>query len=183
VLQQGRKRVYFHHVSGVARWSTMFRHGSNYTTHLGLWHHKISRPGYSISVHGTRDRPYFLTSPTRSTNFPYATPQRWRFGTDVMFEKKPGNFCVDKLRLILLYKADFNQNNKFLGRAMMRNAELQKLLAPEQYGSRKKMSAIDQCLNKRLAFDLLRQSRCPAAMCSNDARSCYNQIVHSITSL
>jgi hypothetical protein len=133
-------------------------------------------------IAGTRDL-WISQFQATMTNFPYATPQRWRFGTDVMFEKKPGNFCVDKLRLILLYKADFNQNNKFLGRAMMRNAELQKLLAPEQYGSRKKMSAIDQCLNKRLAFDLLRQSRCPAAMCSNDARSCYNQIVHSITSL
>ena len=39
-----------------------------------------------------------------------------------MLEKKPGNFRVDKLRAILLYEADFN--NKFLGRAMMRKAEL-----------------------------------------------------------
>jgi len=65
----------------------------------------------------------------------------------------------------------------------MLKAELRKLLAPEQYGSWKKMSAIHQCLHKRLAFDLLRQSRRPAAMCSNDAKSCYDQIVHLIAPL
>jgi hypothetical protein len=101
-----------------------------------------------------------------------------------MLEKKPGNFRVDKLRAILVYEADFNQNKKNLGCAMMRNAELMKLPAPEQYGSWKKMSAIDQCLSKRLALDLFRQSCRPAAMtCSNDAKSCYDQIVHSIASL
>jgi hypothetical protein len=50
------------------------------------------------------------------TNFPYVTgysPQRWRFGTDVMLERKPGNFCVDKLRLIVLYEADFTRTTNF----------------------------------------------------------------------
>jgi hypothetical protein len=47
-------------------------------------------------------------------SFPYATgysPQRWRFGTDIMLEKKACNFRVDKLWAMLLYEADFNQNN------------------------------------------------------------------------
>jgi hypothetical protein len=109
-------------------------------------------------ITSTRD-PWILQFEATMTNFPYATgysPQRWRFGADIMLEKKAGNFRVDKLWAILLYEAGFDQNNKFLGRAMMRNAELKNILAKEQYGSRKKMSAIDQCLNKRLTFDLLR---------------------------
>jgi len=106
------------------------------------------------------------------TNFPYATgysPQRWRLGTDIMLEKKAGNFWVDKLRAFLLYEADFNQNNIFLGRAMMRNAELKKIQAKEQYGSRKKMSAIDQCLNKRLTFDKSSERRQYARMTRKSA--------------
>ena len=53
-----------------------------------------------------------------------------------MLEKKTGNFRVDKLRAILLYKADFNQNNKKLGREMMYTAEDLKVIAKEQFGSR-----------------------------------------------
>ena len=51
------------------------------------------------------------------TSIPYETgisPDRWQHGTNVMLEKNTGNFRVDKLRAILLYEADFNQNNKNL---------------------------------------------------------------------
>ena len=53
-------------------------------------------------------------------------------------------------------------------------AEQEDLLAWEQYGSWKKKSAIDQLLNKRLTFDLMRQFRKDGAMVSNDAKSCYD---------
>jgi hypothetical protein len=52
-----------------------------------------------------------------------------------------------KLRAILLYEADFNQNNKFLGCAMMGNAEIKNC-----WPARSNMAAIDQCLNKQLTF-------------------------------
>jgi hypothetical protein len=111
------------------------------------------------------------------------SPVRWQQGTDVMSEKKKGNFRADKLRAILLYEAEFNQNNKKLGRDMMYTAERLQQVAKEQYGSRKDKAAIEQCLNKRLTFDLARQLKRPLAMCSNDARSCYDRIVHSVASL
>jgi len=57
---------------------------------------------------------------------------------------------VDKLRIILLFKGDFNNNNKWFGRAVMFHAVNHKLLAPEQYGSHKEKSAAIQCLNKQL---------------------------------
>ena len=44
------------------------------------------------------------------TNIPFATgisPARWQTGVNVMIEKKPGNFRVDKLCTILLFEADF----------------------------------------------------------------------------
>jgi hypothetical protein len=101
-----------------------------------------------------------------------------------MLEKKKGYFRVDKLNAILLYEANFNQNNKKkLGRDMMYTAEQLQVVAKEQYRSRKNKAAIEQCLNKRPTFDLARQLKRPLAMCSNDAKLCYDRIVHSVASL
>ena len=119
-------------------------------------------------------------------NIPFATgysPSRWRHGMDVELLKKPGNYRVTDLRTIVLYDAEFNRNNALLGRRLMAQAEHLNQFAPEQYGSRKGMSAIEHGLNKRLTFDLIRQLRLPAAMCSNDAKSCYDRIVHSVATL
>jgi len=72
----------------------------------------------------------------------------WMKGLNVMLEKIPGNCSLDKLQIIVLFKADFNYNNKRLGWVVMISAEQAGLLAPEQYGSRKHKSANLQCLNK-----------------------------------
>jgi hypothetical protein len=97
--------------------------------------------------------------------------------------KKPGNYRVTEMRTIILYEADFNQNNKLLGRSMMSHAEHLQQLAPEQYGSRKSLSAIEQGLNKRFSFDIMRQQRIPGGLCVNDAKSCYDRIVHCVASI
>jgi hypothetical protein len=55
-------------------------------------------------------------------NLPYKfgfAPKRWKKGLDVMLEKKPGVRKINTLRAILLYEADFNHNNKRLGRTML----------------------------------------------------------------
>jgi len=111
------------------------------------------------------------------------SPARWRRTLNVMLEKMAGNCSVEKLRIIMLFEADFNNNNKWLGRAIMANAERQQLLAPEQYGSRKGKAAGVQCLNKRLFYDYIRAMHIPAALCSNDAKSCYDRIVLIIAAL
>jgi hypothetical protein len=100
-----------------------------------------------------------------------------------MLLKQSNNFHVSKLRAILLFEADFNFNNKRIGRALMWKAEDFNWLATEQYGSRRNHSAIDHCLNKRLLFDLLRQYKQPGAICVNDMKGCYDRIVHSVASL
>jgi len=76
------------------------------------------------------------------------SPSRWQHGLNVMLEKILGNFEVERLHIILLFKADCNQNNKWLGRTFMHKAECCGLLAVEQYGSRRNKDAITQCLNK-----------------------------------
>ena len=90
---------------------------------------------------------------------------------------RPETFCT-----IQLYEPDFNQNNKMLRRMTMAQVEHNGTMAlehngtmaPEQYGSWKNISAIMHALNKVLSFDIIQQYKIPAAMCSNDAKSCYD---------
>ncbi len=109
--------------------------------------------------------------------------KRWRTGLNVMLEKIVGNFNVEKLRIILLFEGDFNNNNKWLGRAVMFNAEEHQQMAPEQYGSWKEKLADIQCLNKCLLYDHACYMHEPLAICSNNAKSCYNQIVLIVAAL
>jgi hypothetical protein len=137
-----------------------------------------------MKAHG---RSFLLSNiDTIMSNLPYVhgfSPSRWRKGLDVMLEKKPGIRKINTLRAILLYEADFNQNNKCLGREMLYRAEDYQAVAREQFGSRKNLSATDQSLNMALTFDIWRQLRQNGALCSNDAKSCYDRIVHNCASL
>ena len=66
---------------------------------------------------------------------------------------------------------------------MMAHAECHSTMAPEQYGSCKNISAIMHAVNKVLSFDIIWQYKIPAMMCSNNAKSCYDHVVHSVASL
>jgi hypothetical protein len=107
----------------------------------------------------------------------------WHVGLNVMLLKKQGVYGVTSCCTNLLYEPDFNNLLKILGRQTMLNAEKFHVLAPEQYGSRKSLTSIRQALNKVLTYDLIHQCRIPAAMCSNDAKSCYERIIHSVAKL
>ena len=73
--------------------------------------------------------------------------------------------------------------NKHVGRSMLANAERLGIIPPEVYGSRRNHRAIECVLHKVLTADLSRQCRVPLALCSNDAVSCYDRIIHSVASL
>jgi len=47
------------------------------------------------------------------------TPSCWKKGLNVMLQKQAGNINVENLCIIVLFKADFNMNNKWMGRAKM----------------------------------------------------------------
>jgi len=111
------------------------------------------------------------------------SPRQWWKGLNVMLQKQAGNINVEKLRIIVLFKADCNTNNKWIGRAVMYMAEQLKALAPEQYGSRKSKVANIQSLNKCLYYNMIRFKRQTAALCSNDTKSCYDQLVLLIVAL
>jgi hypothetical protein len=140
---------------------------------------------FSHFIAATYD-PLLASFDATMANIPYATgysPIRWQSGTDVMIPKSTISLRVDKLRTLLLLDPEFNQNNKILGRSLMRQAEAHSQIPPEQYGSRKKHRAIEAALNKVLTQDIWRQKRQSGALCSNDAKSCYDRVVHSFAIL
>jgi hypothetical protein len=96
-----------------------------------------------------------------------------------MIKKKEQLNLVSKLRTITLTEADFNFNNKVLGKQTLHHAKINNLIAKEQYGSRKGKGAIEHALHKRLTFNIMRQMRFNGALCSNDVKSCYDHILHN----
>jgi hypothetical protein len=120
----------------------------------------------------------------RSIPYQYGfAPAQWKQMTDVELLKKANVYDVTKMRTILLMNSEFNINNKKLARDVMKQIEALNLVPREQYGSRKHLQAIYAALNKRLTMDLLRQRRQAGALCSNDAKSCYDRIVHAFAIL
>ena len=104
-------------------------------------------------------------------------PLRWRQCTDAMLRKKANDIRPEKLRLITLMAADFNHNNKLIGKHIMWNGERHKRFATEQFGSRKHCSAALHALNKVLTLDCSKQRKESCVVIANDAVSCYDRIV------
>jgi len=84
------------------------------------------------------------------------TYERWKKDLNIMIEKTTGDFNVEKLHIILLFEANFNTNSKWISWAIMYQAKQEHLMADEQFGSHKFKSAISQCLNKHLLYNLIR---------------------------
>jgi len=103
-------------------------------------------------------------------------PHRWKHCLNVMIMKKSGVTDLSGLRTIVLFPVDCNYAFKNVGREMMKVAEAMKSLAPKQYRSRKRHKAIDLAVNKALTFDIVRKLKRAGAVCSNDAKSCYDLI-------
>jgi len=66
--------------------------------------------------------------------------------------KNSGKLWCNKTQNYPLFKANFNQLNKFIGKEMMHQVEENGLVMGEQYGSQHGKSTITQTLNKLLAF-------------------------------
>jgi hypothetical protein len=106
------------------------------------------------------------------------SPNRWQKATQLMILKKLGLIDVKKLRTLVLYEADFNHNNKFLGKAMMAHMQKHNFLAKEQYSVPGK-KCIDHALNRRLLFDITRYSKQSLALTGCDLASCYDRVTHT----
>jgi len=69
-----------------------------------------------------------------------------------MLQKQARSINMEKLQIIVLFEANFNMNNKWMGRAILYTAKNLKALTTEQYGSRNNKAANVQSMNKRLFY-------------------------------
>jgi hypothetical protein len=144
-----------------------------------------SGPSFVDYIAGSHDNDIADFDATMA-NIPYAsgyTPKNWTQMTDVLIPKKSHSSLVEKLRIIVLFHAMFNMNNKRIGREMVANAERLRQIPWEVYGGRKKHRAIECAANKVLTMDIARLEHRSMALCSNDAKSCYDRILHAIASI
>ena len=80
---------------------------------------------------------------------------------------------MEKSQAIVLFKIDFDHNNKFRGKEIMKHAILQKKITEEQYSIPKKQ-CIDHDINRRLLFETTKKF-------GNDimrSKSYYDRIVY-----
>jgi hypothetical protein len=103
------------------------------------------------------------------------SPALYQIITDYEILKKSGVYDVEKMRTIQLFIAQFNMNNKKSGRDVMTRAKELGAIPKEQAGSRKHHCSVLSALNKVLTMDLLHLRRQAGALCSNDAKSCYDR--------
>ena len=114
-------------------------------------------------------------------NIPYHTGysvQWWRRVIDVIIMKNSTDVRVHRTRPIPLKETDNNDNSKRMAKDAIIAAEIYNILANEQYGSCLYRLSIHLAMNKRLIYDISMHMKTPIEVCSNDARSCYDRIVH-----
>jgi ribonuclease HI len=108
-------------------------------------------------------------------------PVRWRQCIDAIIEKIPGQPIIEKLRIIMLYEADFNFALKLVwGKRLIRNAEFYKILGTSNHGSRPGRQCVDALMEKMLVYEFARLSRTSLVTVDNDAKSCYDRIIKSL---
>ena len=142
-------------------------------------------PTFVHYIAGSRDQQIAEFDATMA-NIPYASgysPEAWINMVDVLIPKKTTSSAIEKLRIIVLFHALFNMNNKRIGRDMVANAERLSQIPREAYGSRKRHRSIECAANKVFTTDIARQEHRSMALCSNDAKSCYDRILHAIATI
>ena len=110
-------------------------------------------------------------------------PEQWKNLMNFAIEKQAGDFRLSKMRTIQMMNSEFQANNKLVGKHSMAFAEKHNLIPPGQCGSRKQHQSIDLAVSKRLVWDLLILQRRSAGWISNDAKSCFDRVVHSIAKI
>ena len=103
--------------------------------------------------------------------------------TACLLLKKAGVYNIKKMRTIWLIDAFFSSSCKILAKRTYDITEKLGALAPENFNSRKGLSAIQQATNTRLSFNIALQKRMPITAVAVDLTSCYDQIAHAIASL
>ena len=108
-------------------------------------------------------------------------PKRWQKCIDAILEKIPGKPLLEKLRIIMLYEADFNFVLKLIwGYRLVRHAEKYRVLGTSNHGSRPGRQVKDAHMEKLLLYENARLTRTSLITMDNDAKSCYDRIIKTL---
>ncbi len=111
-------------------------------------------------------------------------PSRWCIAISVLLEKDPGKPNINRLRVIHLFKADYNLFLKVLwAQRLVKQGEAHLQFGESQQGSRAGRTANDAVMLKRLLYDLSRITKTNPATFDNNAKSCYVHIINSVAML
>ena len=111
-------------------------------------------------------------------------PHRWCKLITMMIKKDPGNPHIEWLRVIHLFKADYNFSLKLLwGHRLVYQGEDNKCFGHQQYGSRPQHQAIDAVHKKMLTYDLSRTMHLALLIFDNDASGCFNRIIVALATI
>jgi exonuclease III len=108
---------------------------------------------------------------------------RWTQVVNAMIEKEPGDPRIHRLRVIHLYEADYSLLLGIQFRRLMHQCEDLKLLNPGCYGCRPARTAHDPIVIEVLQMDYTFATRHPHIKFSNDATSCFDRIIPSVSSI
>ena len=108
------------------------------------------------------------------------SPQLYQRMLVCLLEKKVGVIRADKMRAIWLLNAFYSLSCRILAKRTMDAAEKLGVLAPENFGGRKDMSAGMHTVNLRLSMDISLQLRIPMSVTPVDLTACYDRKIHSI---
>ncbi len=108
-------------------------------------------------------------------------PSQWCKAISVLLEKDPGRPNINQLRIIHLFKADYNLFLKLIwARRLVQRGEQFNQFGEAQQGSRKSWMANDAVMLKRLTYDLTWIQRTNLGTFDSDAKACYNRIINGI---
>ena len=108
---------------------------------------------------------------------------RWTKVINIMLQKDAGNPRVHRLRVIHIYKADYNLLLAVKWREALHHAEDNKLLNDGLYGSRPGRTAQDPVLLENLQNEIYRMSMKSGINFDLDATSCYDRIMVNVASI
>jgi hypothetical protein len=111
------------------------------------------------------------------------TFDRWKQVVNAMIEKDPGNPQLHRLRVIHLYKSDYNSLLGIKMRQVIHNAKDRQSLNVGLDGSRATCQAVDPAFIEVLQYDYASLTQWPELKISNDATSCYNRIIPSTSNV
>ena len=118
---------------------------------------------------------YFLRDTATQFSIDFTS---WKIITDFQILIKKGDFHVNTMCCIQQMDVKFDMTNKHVGRNTLAHTEKAKAVAPDQYGSRTHYNFRKAVLNKVILNDIIRQKRIAATLGMNNARGCYDRIVH-----